>query len=149
MIKRKILILSTLAMISNVSQAAVATANATSNVIAAISITKVSDLAFGNGPPGDAAKVVAAGTVEDASNASFTVAGQASTAFTLTLPATINMVNGANTIAVNTFTSNAGTTPTIGAGGTFTLFVGATRAALGATQAVGAYTGTFTATVIY
>ena len=59
------------------------------------------------------------------------------------------MVNGTNTIAVNTFTSNAGATPTIGATGTFTLYVGATRAALSATQAVGAYTGTFTATVVY
>jgi hypothetical protein len=75
-VERKILTLSMLIMMSNVSQAAVATANATSNVIAAISITKISDLVFGNGAPGEAAKVIAAGTSENASNASFTVAGQ-------------------------------------------------------------------------
>ena len=142
-------VLTTTVMMSNASLAAIATATATADVVAAIAITKVSDLSFGSGAPGDAAKVIAAGTTESPNNASFTITGQANTAFTLTLPASINLANGANTIAVNTFTSNAGTTPTIGAAGSFTLYVGATRGALSATQATGAYTGTFTATVVY
>lgn len=135
---------------------ATTTANATATVIASISIVKVSDLAFGIASPGDAAKTVAPGTVEDAQNASFTVSGQASTTYSIILPASATMTTGAGgtnqTILVNTFTSTpaAGSnTGLIGAGGTQTLFVGATRAATGAAQVAGAYTGSFTVTVNY
>lgn len=131
------------------------TANATATVIASIGITKVSDLVFGSGAPGDAALVVPAGTAENASNASFNVTGQANTAYTITLPTSVTMITGTGgtnrTIVVNTFTSTpaAGANGLLSAGGAQTLFVGATRAALGASQIAGAYTAAFTVTVAY
>jgi hypothetical protein len=132
------------------------TANATATVIASIGIVKVSDLAFGTAAPGDATATVLPGTIENASNASFTVSGQASTAYTITLPSSVTMttgVGGANrTILVNAFasfpTAGAGT-GLIGGGGTQLLLVGATRAAIGASQVAGAYSAAFTVTVNY
>lgn len=129
------------------------TANGTARqvVIAAIAIANVSDLVFPQASPGAAAATVAPGTAENANNGSFNVSGQANTAYTITLPTTINMTNGANTIAVNTFVSfpAAGANGLLGAGGTQLLLVGATRAALAAGQALGTYTGTYTVNVVY
>ena len=154
------LALSTAALMTMTGTAAFAastTANAIQTVIAALSIAKVSDLDFGTAPAGDVAKTVAPGTVEDASNASFTVTGAPSTAYTITLPAdgTVTMQTaggGLNKdIAVNSFASfpAAGANGMLSAGGTQLLLVGATRAALGAAQVAGSYTASFTVTVIY
>ncbi len=138
--------------------AASTTANATQVVIAAIAISKVSDLDFGTGIQGDAALPVAPGSSENASNASFSVTGNPNATYTIDLPAdsTIKMITGgggsANTeINVDSFVSNPaeGTGGTLSAGGSQTLFVGATRAALLATQTPGSYTGSFTVTVAY
>jgi hypothetical protein len=129
------------------------TANATATVIASITIVKASDLVFGNASPGDGAKPVAPGSVENAENASFTVSGQPNTAYTITLPASATMATGAGgvnqTIAVSAFTSFPANTGTIGAGGSQLLLVGATRAAIGAAQVAGAYSGSFTVQVAY
>lgn len=136
-------------------QAATATATATQSVILPITIAQVSDLDFGTAVQGDIAKTVAPGTAEDAENASFTVTGEPSTAYTITLPANgVVTMSGSNggTIAVNDFVSF----PAAGGGntlpnttGTVTLFVGATRAALGAGQTTGSYSGIFTVEVVY
>lgn len=140
---------------SAVVQAASDTANAIQTVIAAIAIAQVSDLDFGTAPQGDAAKTVAPGTAEDAENASFAVTGEPSTSYTITLPAdsTVVMTTGAGganeTIAVDSFTSFPVTTGTLDGSGAQSLFVGATRAALGASQVAGSYTGAFTVTVVY
>ena len=138
-------------------KAASTTANAVQQVIAAISIAQVSDMDFGSDVPGAAAKTVAPGTAEDAENASFTVSGQASTAYTITLPSdgTVTMITGGGganeTIAVNSFASfpAAGANGLLDGTGSQSLYVGATRAALGASQVVGAYTGSFTVDVVY
>lgn len=127
---------------------------ATQVVVQAIALTPVSDLDFGSAAQGDAAKVVAPGAAENAENGSFTVSGAPSTAYTITLPAgAVTLTTGAGganeTISVGTFTSFPATTGTIGAGGTQLLLVGATRAALGAAQVAGNYTGTYTVTVVY
>ncbi len=138
-----------------IANAASATADAKQVVTAAISITKASDLDFGTAAQGDVAKTVAPGVAEDASNASFTVAGTPNSAYTITLPAngavTLQTgLGGANeTITVSNFASFPATTGTIGAGGNQLLLVGAQRAALGAAQVVGNYTATFTVTVVY
>jgi hypothetical protein len=120
-------------------------------VIAAIAIANVSDLVFPQASPGAAAATVAPGTAENGNNGSFNVTGQANTAYTITLPSTINMTNGANTIAVNTFVSfpAAGANGLLNASGSQLLLVGATRAALAANQALGTYTGTYTVDVVY
>lgn len=147
-----------LAFITNHAHAASVNANANQTVTAAIAIAKVSDLEFGSAAQGDAAKTVAPGSSENAENASFTVTGQASTAYTITLPAdgVVKMITAgggsANTeINVNSFVSNpaAGANGLLDGSGTQTLFVGATRAALGASQNTGSYTGSFSVTVVY
>lgn len=133
---------------SSSSFAVSANANATATVIQALAIAKTQDLGFGSGSPGDAAKIIAPAA---ATAAIFNVTGQPSTAYTITLPTTINMTRsgGGGTIAVNTFTSTPATTGTLSAAGSQQLRVGATRAALATGQALGTYTGTFTVTVVY
>jgi len=138
------------------ANAASTTADALQTVTAAISIAKVSDLDFGTGAQGDGAKAVAPGAAENAENASFTVTGEASQAYTISLPADGSVVmstGGGGTadteIGVEGFTSFPDTTGTLGAGGTETLYVGATRDALRATQTPGSYSGVFTVTVVY
>ena len=134
-----------------------AVGTATQTVIAAIAISNISNLDFGTAPAGDPAKTVLPGTVEAADNGSFAVTGQASNAYTISLPAdgvvTMTTAGGGvnKSIAVNSFTSYpaAGANGMLSASGTQTLFVGATRAALAASQVTGSYTGTYTVTVIY
>lgn len=147
-----------LAFITNHANAASVNANANQIVTAAIAIVKVSDLEFGSAAQGDASKTVAPGSSENSENASFTVTGQPSTAYTITLPVdgTVKMITaGGGTsdteINVNSFASTpaAGANGLLNGSGTETLFAGATRAALSATQVTGTYTGAFTVTVVY
>lgn len=143
---------------NEVAQAASDTAQALQIVQAAISIAFVSDLNFGTAVQGDAASTVAPGAAENADNASFLVTGEPALAYTISLPANgiVVMTTGAGVaaneqIAVNNFVSNpaAGANGLLGAGGTQSLFVGATRAALLATQVTGSYSDTFTVDVVY
>ncbi|MFZ4404454.1 MAG: DUF4402 domain-containing protein [Pseudobdellovibrionaceae bacterium] len=156
MIKSSALIASALILGTVQAQAVSATGTITQTVNAALAITNVSDLVFGSAAAGDVAKIVLPGTVENATNGSFNVTGQSGQAYTITLPAdgTITLTTGAGganeTIAVNSFVSF----PAAGAnglitGGTQLLLVGATRAALGASQVAGSYTGTYSVTVVY
>jgi len=151
------LALSTSYFQKEIAQAASDTAQALQVVQAAIGIAQVSDLDFGTAVQGDAAKTVVPGAAENAENASFNVTGQPGLAYTITLPADGAVVmqtgaGGANeTIAVNSFVSNpaVGANGLLSAGGTQSLFVGATRAALGAAQVAGGYSTTFTVDVVY
>jgi hypothetical protein len=146
-----------LAIAPLVSNAASTTGNAVQSIVSAIAIANVSDLDFGTAPQGDASKTVAPGAAENAENGSFTVSGQANTAYTITLPADgiVVMTTGAGganeTIAVNSFVSTpaAGANGLLSAGGVQSLFVGATRAAIGAAQVAGSYTAAYTVTVVY
>ena len=136
---------------SEIASAASTTANAVATVIQAIAIAKTQDLNFGTASVGSVAKVVAPA---DATAAVFNVTGQPNTAFTIQLPAAaISMVTGGGganrTISVGTFTSTPALTGTLSGAGAATLRVGATRAALPATQIAGAYTASFTVSVIY
>jgi spore coat protein U-like protein len=139
-------------------QAFAASANGTARqvVIAALAIANVSDLDFGSAAAGEAAKTVAPGTSENAENGSFNVTGQANTAYTITLPAIpVQIVTGGagpnEVIEVADFTSfpAAGANGLLNGTGAQALYVGATRAALSATQAAGTYTGAYTVTVVY
>ncbi|WP_290732392.1 DUF4402 domain-containing protein [Halobacteriovorax sp. JY17] len=148
--------LSTAGLMSvDLAKAASDTAQALAVVTAAINISQVADLDFGSSVQGDAASTVAPG---DATAAEFAVTGQASTAYTITLPAdaTVTMITGGGAtadeqIAVNSFAS----TPAAGANGLLdgtgaqTLKVGATRAALSGTQTAGSYAANFTVDVVY
>jgi len=108
---------------------------------------------FGQAAPSDVAKTVPSNSGTD--RASFTVSGAASTAYTITLPASnIDMITGAGAtadekISVGTWTSTPSATGALDGTGNQTLYVGATRAAISATQVAGSYSGSFTVTVAY
>ena len=133
-----------------------ATADASANIIGPISITKDVNMSFGNVAvsPSNAGTVllstastrtagggvtlpVITGTV---AAAKFTVSGQSGTTYAITLPASVVLVNGANSMTVDAFTS----TPTLAGtlvSGTEEIFVGATLN-VAAGQISGLYTNT-------
>jgi hypothetical protein len=134
---------------------------ASARVLAKIQLAKLTDLNFGDLVAGAAAGTVvvdiagartstggvslAAGTV---SQASFTVTGEPNKSYTITVPASVTLNSGANTMAVNTFVLNPVTPATIPVGGTQPLNIGATLN-VGANQATGSYTNTFNVVVAY
>lgn len=127
---------------------------ATMKVVTAIAVTNVSDLIFTEAAAGAAGETVMPDNVETAQNASFTVTGEPNRAVNVTLPAdgSVKMMLGAGgsadtEIPVNQFTSS--TLTQIDASGTSSLYVGATRADLTATQTSGDYEGNFIVDVVY
>lgn len=128
---------------------------------AAIAISNTQGLTFGKFVAGAGGSVtISAGGGRSASGgvvlvpsgagaaAQFAVSGDANLTYVISLPAAGTLVNGANSMAVNTFTSSPSPTGTLGAGGTQTLFVGATLT-VGSNQASGSYSGAFDVTVNY
>ncbi len=67
--------------------------------------------------------------------------------YSITLPSSATLTSGGNTMTVDTYTDDAGATPTL-PGGSDTFNVGATLN-VGADQAKGSYSGTFLVTVNY
>jgi hypothetical protein len=142
-----------------------ATSNVTATVITPISITKNTDMNFGELAAGATAGTVVldpAGTVTvtggvDAgagtpTAATFTVSGEPNATYAITLPATaVTIDDGAgNTMTVDTFTSTPTPTGTLDGTGNQTLSVGATLN-VGANQVAGTYGAgaTFDVTVEY
>lgn len=78
----------------------------------------------------------------------FAVFGDPNRLFIRFLPNTITISNGASTMTVNQFASNAGFLARFDASGYYALFVGA-QLNVGANQQVGTYSGTFDVTVLY
>jgi len=154
---------SMVALLGANSYAASDTANATATVMTPISIAKDNDLDFGafSASTGGTVSIAedgsrsATGAVvlsasDTGNNAQFTVSGQASATYAITLPGdgTVTITDGSNTMDVDTFTSNPSGTGTLSGGGSQTLNVGATLT-VGSGQAAGSYTGTFDVTVEY
>lgn len=81
---------------------------------------------------------VTAGSATSVSAAGFTVSGEALRAYTITLPASTTVANGANNMTVDGFTSTPSGSGLIGLTGTQTLNVGAALQ-VGANQAAGTY----------
>ena len=141
---------------------ATATANATARIITPISISKTADLNFGEvvasgalgtvvlSPAGARSTTGGAslGSGASVTAAAFTVSGQASATYAITLPASSTVTSGANTMTVNAFTSNPSGTGALSGGGSQNLTVGATLN-VAASQATGTDTGTFPVTVTY
>jgi len=135
---------------------------ATAVIVGPLALTKVSDMDFGTiATTGTAGDVVLAtdGTrtptgvalvgAATGTPASFTVNGEASRAFTVTLPADgdVSLINGANTMPANSFNHNA--PAQLDGGGAAAFTVGATLV-VGAAQAPGTYTSAnFPVTVNY
>lgn len=86
------------------------------------------------------------------SAAPFTVGGENDATFNISLPVNGTVVltrtSGSETMAVNSFVSSVGTSPTLSSSGTATFVVGATLT-VGANQVAGDYTGSFSVTVAY
>ena len=147
-----------LAFSSSSAFAAQATGSATANIIAPISVTHtaLATLNFGTFDAGTGGSVTvtqggigsAGGSVNFVSGSvnaadAFTVAGDGNRVFTIVTTGG-NVTSGANTMA---FTTSAPATGTLASGvGGFN--VGGTLT-VGSGQAVGSYTGTYTATVNY
>lgn len=84
------------------------------------------------------------------SAASFSVTGDPNLTYAISLPGNgiVALTSGANTMAINDFTSNPALIGQLSAGGSQTLAVGATLS-VGGSQPTGSYSGSFTVTVNY
>ncbi|UFS71141.1 DUF4402 domain-containing protein [Geomonas sp. RF6] len=144
----------------NDSHAASATAAANGKVIVPIQILKTGDLNFGSFLAGAGTVVVdnagartktgavalaSSGTAPSA--AAFDISGEPSATYSISVPATLDLMNGANKM-VATLTNNIGTTGTLSAGGTQTLNIGGSLAVADG-QASGAYTASLIVSVDY
>ena len=136
-----------------------ATVDVTATLLAPISISSSGDMDFGTmittGTAGTVT-VTPAGARSSVNvdllggfpaAASFDVTGEGSSTYSITLPSSATLSSGANTMTVDTFNHDAGATPTL-VGGSDTFNVGATLK-VGATQAGGTYSGTFSVTANY
>ena len=140
------------------AQAATAVATAKANILKQVTVTKTADLDYATIVTGAAAStvivtpagartcgvgLVCSGT---ATAASFNVTGTAAQVVTFSVPATVTLTSGANSMSSTLVASGA--TATLSALGAATFTVGGTLS-VGANQADGAYAGTFTATTDY
>jgi hypothetical protein len=101
--------------------------------------------------PVSGAKTVAGGVYDfgGISNAAvFDIRGTRNTAFTITLPPSITLTSGGNSMTLNGFTSSPSLVGVLDNSGKATVNVGATLQ-VGVNQAAGAYSGVFTVTVDY
>ena len=148
---------------SSAVSAATVTANATANVITPLSIAETTGgMNFGDVSV-DAlvagtvildttgartvtagAEAVTGGTVQ---SGAYSVTGEGTKAYSITFPANATISSGLNSMTVDTFTHDAGGAPALTAGSD-TFNVGATLN-IGAGQAPGNYTGSYTLTVDY
>ncbi len=144
------------------ARADTATATASAEVAQAIQVAVNTNMDFGRlAPTGTAGTVdlatdgsrtatnvdlLGGGTV---SAAVFDVTGAANEAYSITLPASTTLADGAgNSMSVDTFAHDAGSSPSLNGAGSDQFNVGATLH-VGANQTAGTYTGTFDVTVSY
>ena len=164
--KKLTILIALLLVVSSANVFAQATANASATIITPISISKNTDMNFGNivasAAPGTVvltpagARSITGGaflpaTAGTVAAASFTVTGANNFTYAITLPASVVVSDGGtNTMTVNTFASTPSGTGTLSAAGSETLLVGATLN-VNASQVAGAYTSAtpFTVTVNY
>jgi len=136
---------------------ATATAAASATIITPITIAKTVDMNFGNvavsatlagtavlapagiRTTGGAGGVTLPATVGTVTAATFTVSGQASYTYAVTLPSTATITSSGHTMTVNAFTSSPSATGLLSSGGSQTLTVGATLN-VAAGQSAGTYT---------
>jgi Mat/Ecp fimbriae major subunit len=136
------------------------TGHASATILAAITVTENTQLAFASiSPPAGGGNVVLTpGNVISGAGFTFigtTAAGNFTATGAATSPAVITFSSGdtlsdgaSHTMAFGTFTTDAGGSPTFSGGGSLTFNVGSTLV-VGAAQVAGAYTGTYTVTVNY
>jgi hypothetical protein len=136
---------------------ATATASASATIITPITIVKNVDMNFGNvavsaslagtvvlapagtRTTGGAGGVTLPSTTGTVAGADFTVSGQASYTYAITLPTNVTLSSGSNSMVINNFTSVPSATGTLSTSGSQDLKVGATLN-VNAAQASGVYT---------
>ncbi|MGD8570053.1 MAG: DUF4402 domain-containing protein [Gammaproteobacteria bacterium] len=149
---------------SSQAMAGSTTGNASAVIVTPITISQTTQMNFGSIGPAAAASTVVLDTANSVTSATadvvpgtgaasgvFSVAGEAGFTYAVTLPASTSLSDGGgNTMTVDTWTTSAasGATPTLSGGGTDTVNVGATLH-VGANQAAGNYSGTYTISVNY
>jgi len=144
-----------------------ATATATATIVTPIAITKTTDMNFGNvavqsttagtvvlPPSATPTRTVTGGvtlpaTAGTVTAAAFTVTGEDGYTYSISLPSSVAITSGANSMTVGSFTSSPSGTGTL-TSGTQTLYVGATLS-VAAAQAAGTYVSStpFNVTVNY
>ena len=77
----------------------------------------------------------------------FTASGTSGATFSITLPASVTLSSGANTMTITSVTSDAGVNPTL-TGGAKQFHLAGTLG-IGASQAPGAYSGTYSVSIAY
>lgn len=146
-------------MAAGAAHAATTTGSASATVLTPLSVSETTAMSFGDvgGDAIDATTIVlttAGGTSSSdgayvggtPAAAAFTVSGAASQAYVLTLPGSITLTSGTDTVTVDTLTDTS--TGALDVAGSETFSVGGTLN-LGANQASGNYTGSYTVTVAY
>ena len=140
------------------------TGTAAANIISPLSITQNNGLEFGTIATSGTAGTVTIAAQEalnltwsnvsvikptDAARKSgkFTVTGLSGSTYKLTVPESATIANGANSMSI-ALTKSAPSTGNTLTGGTSSFYVGGTLS-VGATQATGNYTGSYTVTVAY
>lgn len=145
-----------------------ATATATATIVTPIAISKTADMNFGNVavqstnggtvsiPPAASPTRTTTGSVTlpatvgtTVTAATFTVTGEDDFTYSISLPSSVTITSGSNSMTVDDFSSNPSGTGTL-TGGTQTLYVGA-RLNVTAAQAAGTYVSAtpFNVTVNY
>lgn len=138
------------------------TGSATASVDHALSLTQTSSLSFGTVVrplnPGSSCTVAMPATsgilsvsgcsaVGSASRGAFTVSGEASQTISVSVPSSVSLVNGANTLTV-TASNTAQGTQILNSQGSFSFYVGGLFGLTGATPP-GGYSGAYAVTVSY
>jgi hypothetical protein len=157
-------ILMTIAALNVNAQATSATddATATARIITPITLTNTQGLAFGNiassnaigsvtiSPAGARTHTggVTPSVIGTFNNAIYNATGEANATYTISLPASVNITSGSNSMVVNGFTSDPAATGLFSGAGTQTINVGAT-VNVGASQPTGDYSGTYDVTIAY
>jgi hypothetical protein len=145
------------------AQTVTATSQAAAMIVAPLTITNTAGLHFGTIMRGATAGTVTVETDGDRTFtggvtlspinpvhtvATFTIEGEAGRAYTIDLPASINITGAGDPMAVATFVSDPAEGTYTPVGVSTTLLVGATLS-VAADQAAGLYTGTFDVSVNY
>lgn len=142
-----------------------ANASASANIITPISIAKNLDMAFGNmsvnpTTPGGTVLLAASATPSRTASAGvtlpavtglvqaakFTVTGEGTSAYAITIPGSVSIVSGSNNMSIVPVSNPSGTGALTS--GSQIIYVGGTLT-VAPTQAVGTYTGNFDVTVNY
>lgn len=150
-------LVSAMGLTSTAAFAATADGTARARILRQVTVTNTADLQYGTIVTGAAASTVAVNTAGArtcgagltcsgaTTAAGFSIGGTTGQVVTISVPGTVSLTSGANSMS-STLVASAATQTLVANAGSFT--VGGTLS-VGANQADGDYAGTFTATVNY